>query len=165
MSLENISVYVLECSIRECKYIFQRINRYVQMKCPKSWTGQCETWMSVWVPSALHSDPWGQCFRARSGGYPIFLLCFPLDLARKGWAMWEALSTGSEVSPVCISLLQKQHKQRGHEPWRGITWSSLGLRISKLTYPLPSCSSRSKMPIFAATKNWRLYGWVCKCDP
>lgn len=151
--------------MHECKYIFKRINKFVQMKCPTSWTGQCETWMSVWVPSALHSDPWGQCFRACSGGYPVFLLRFPLDLARKGWAMWEALSAGSELTLVCISSLQKQHKQRGPEPWREIAWSSLGWRIRNLTHPLPSCSSCSKMPIFIATNNWRSYGWVCKCGP
>lgn len=42
------------------------------MKCQGSWTGQCETWMSVWVPSASHLGPWGQYFRAHCGSRPAF---------------------------------------------------------------------------------------------
>lgn len=62
--------------------ILKGINRSIQMKCQRSRTGQCESWMSVWVPSASHSGPLGQGARGCSWRllmtpFSVFLWTWP----------------------------------------------------------------------------------------
>lgn len=111
-SPERVSVCVLWFPTWEHNCILKGINRYIQMKCLKSRTGQCESWMSVWVPSASHSGPLGQ--RARGYSWQLLMspfLSFPFDLAWEGWEMWESLVSWLRSYPGLLSWWQKQHDQ------------------------------------------------------
>lgn len=115
-SPERVSVCVLWFPTCEHKCILKRINRYIQMKCQKSRTGQRESWMSVWVPSASHSGPWGQ----GAQGWSRWLLMSPFSVFLWTWLgkygrCEKALSAGSDSTLVWISWLQKLNGQRVDE--------------------------------------------------
>lgn len=109
-SPERVSVCVLWFPTWEHNCILKGINRYIQMKCLKSRTGQCESWMSVWVPSASHSGPLGQ--GAQGCSWQLLMspfLSFPFGLAWEGWKMWESLVSRLRSYPGLLSWWQKQH--------------------------------------------------------
>lgn len=134
-SLERVSVCVLWFSIWEHYCVLKRINRYIQMECQNCRTGQCESWMSVWVPSASHSGPWGQGAQGCSWLLlPSPFSVFPCPWLGKDGRCEKALSAGSESTLVCTSWLQKQRGQRGDDPWWVRACVGLNLRFSIPTH-------------------------------
>lgn len=136
-SPERVSVCVLWFPTWEHNCILKGINRYIQMKCLKSRTGQCESW---WVSGShlLHIQVlWASEHRAVPSSsclpFSVFLLTWP----GKDERCEKALSAGSEATLGLLSWWQKQHDKemsRWVRAWWVWVWGSV--------IPLTVCFSK-----------------------